>query len=244
MNNLLYWELIRTFKSKKFCSILVFMILCGFAFLFMGYNDGMRSGYDFFIGANNFIPSIVYIVGAVYAGICISSAFEERWIQAAVMAGNSRGKVLMTKAISYLLALAAFIMIPVILVFITASGIWGIGALPGSFFSAVIVRFLLILLVNIASMSICVFISFAVKGMGMSIGANIAVIIIWYGLTQSFVMMEKTITAMTFTTMGQCYFVLYDLSIQNSVKALIVSLVTIGIVLLLSFMKFLREELK
>lgn len=244
MGNLMKWELKSTFNTFKFLGMLMFMVLCGLVFIGIGYVDGLRSGYEFFGGVCNFTSSIIYIAGAVYAGICITNSFSERRIQATVMAGNSRLSVLISKSISYLLSLAFFIGSPVLITTTITTCIWGIGNIEGSFTREVVLRFFMVILVNVAIMSICILISFLIKSIGVSIGVNVAATIIIYGLAQSLIAVEAAHKILSYTPIGQSFLIFSDLSYANTLKAILVSVITILVFFILTYLSFSKEELK
>lgn len=245
MKNLLHWEFKGLFKTARFKGMFLFMIFIGLIYVGIGYADGIHTGEEFFAGACDFVVSALYMAGAVFAGICITSAYQDRLIQSAVMAGNSRFAVLMSKSLVYFISLAIFILCPVLLSFLISSFIIGIGeftrGLPviGTLGTAS-----LVLLVNLASLSVCIPISFFIKSIGASIGVNVAVMILWYGLTQSFVTNPGVMYLLGYTTMGQSFLIYGDLTSTDVVKAVIVSILTIFISVFITFVKFSKEELK
>lgn len=245
MSNILQWEFRGLFKSGKFKGIFIFMLLIGASYIGISMSDGVKSGFEGFIGASNFVASTLYLVGSVFAGIYFASAFQERMVQSAVMAGNSRFLVMMSKCLGYYTALVIFILCPVLIAFFGITGIKGIGTIATGNIVLIIVRtLLLVVIVNIATMSVCIPISFFTKNIGLSIGINAAVIIIWNGLTQSFISNAHALNVLKYTSMGQSFLIFGELSVSDILRAVVVSLVTITASILIAFIKFNKEELK
>lgn len=141
--------------------------------------DGVKSEFDGFIGASNFVVSSLYLAGSVFAGIYFSTAFQERMTQSTVMAGNSRFWIVISKCIGYYTALIIFVLCPILLATLTMTGIFGVGTITTGNVVLVMLRtVLLVIIVHIATMSICIPISFFAKSIGLSIGINVGVILI------------------------------------------------------------------
>ena len=108
MRNLLKWELKQTFQSKAFWGFGITLTLMNIIFLFITSIDGELGGFELFMqGCSDYNSFILLFIG-IFAGIHVAGAFEERKIQAAVMAGNSRFNILAVKLFSYSLSIAAF----------------------------------------------------------------------------------------------------------------------------------------
>lgn len=244
MKNLMRWEFQRLFKSKSFIGVWVFITLFGLVYLIFGYNDGCKSGYEFMVGTINYISSLLELVGPIYAGICFSNAFEERCIQAEVMAGYSRIQVLISKLCNFLCSITIFILTPLILNTLITSCIFGIGEISDTFFNSMVLMPLALLLSNLAFLSICMFVSFCVHGIGVTIGVNMAVILILYGITQSAIDNESLHSILSFTSVGQSFLILINSSLSNLLLAIAVAFITIFLVLVITYIKFRNQELK
>ena len=165
------------------------------------------------MGASNFVASSLYIAGSVFAGSYFTSAFQERMIQSAVMAGNSRFKIVISKCIGYYTAMIIFILCPILIATVTMTGILGVDTITtGNVILVMIRTVLLVILVNISIMSVCIPIGFFAKNIGLSIGINVGVIIIWNGLTQSFIASPQVMKVLQYTSMGQSFLIFGELS--------------------------------
>ena len=245
MNRLLQWEFRGLFKSGEFVGTFILMVLVGVSYIGIGMADGVKSGFDGFIGASNFVVSTLYLAGSVFAGIYFSSAFQERMIQSAVMAGNSRFWIVMSKCIGYYTALIIFILSPIMIATLTMSGIFGVGTITTGNVILVMLRTIsLVILVDIATMSVCIPISFFAKNIGLSIGINVGVILIWNGLTQSFITNPQGMNVLQYTSMGQSFLIFGELSGTDILRTVIVSVVTILASISVAYLRFRKEELK
>jgi len=245
MSRLLLWEFTGLFKSGKFVGTFILMLLIGASYIGIGMSDGVNSGFDGFIGASNFVVSSLYLVGSVYAGIFFTSAFQERMIQSAVMAGNSRFKIVISKCIGYYTAMIIFIFCPIFIATLTMTGILGVGTIAtGNIIFVMLRTILLVIFVNIATMSVCIPISFFSKNIGLSIGINVGVILIWNGLVQSFIASPEVMKVLQYTSMGQSFLIFGKLSTSDILRAIVVSVVTIFTSVFVTYIKFRKEELK
>ncbi|PRR81206.1 hypothetical protein [Clostridium vincentii] len=245
MNRILQWEFKGLFKSGKFVGTFIFMLLVGVSYIGIGMSDGVKSGFDGFIGVSYFVTSTLYLAGSVFAGIYFTSAFQERMIQNAVMAGNSRFKIVISKCIGYYTAMILFILCPILIATLTMTGILGIGTIAtGNIILVMLRTVLLVLLVNIATMSVCIPISFFAKSIGLSIGINVGVILIWNGLTQSFTSSPQIMKVLQYTSMGQSFLIFGELSGNDILRTVVVSVVTIFASIFVAYIKFRKEELK
>ena len=245
MSRILQWEFRGLFKSGKFVGTFILMLLVGASYIGIGMSDGVKSGFDGFIGASNFVTSTLYLAGSVFAGIYFTSAFQERMIQSAVMAGNSRFRIVISKCIGYYTAMIIFILCPILLATLTMTGIFGVGTIAtGNVILVMLRTVLLVILVNIATMSVCIPISFFAKNIGLSIGINVGVILIWYGLTQSFIANPQVMKVLQYTSMGQSFLIFGELSGSDILRIVVVSVVTIFASIFVAYIKFRKEELK
>ena len=245
MSRLLQWEFRGLFNSGKFVGTFIFMLLIGASYIGIGMADGVKSGFDGFIGASNFVTSTLYLAGSVFAGIYFTSAFQERMIQSAVMAGNSRFRIVISKCIGYYTALIIYILCPILIATLTMTGILGVGTITtGNVILVMLRTVLLVILVAIATMSVCIPISFFAKNIGSSIGINVGVILIWYGLTQSFITNPQVMKVLQYTSMGQSFLIFGELCGSDILRVVVVSLVTIFLSILVAFITFRKEELK
>jgi ABC-type transport system involved in multi-copper enzyme maturation permease subunit len=244
MSRLLKWDFRGLFKSGKFVGTFILMLLVGASYVGIGMADGVKSGFDGFIGASNFVTSTLYLAGSVFTGIYFTSAFQERMIQSAVMAGNSRFRIVISKCIAYYTAMIIFILCPILIATLTMTAIFGVGTIAGNIILLMLRTVLLVILVNIATMSVCIPISFFAKNIGSSIGINVGVILVWYGLTQSFITNPQVMKVLQYTSMGQSFLIFGELSGSDILRVVVVSVATIFASIFVAYIKFRKEELK
>ena len=245
MGTLLKWEMKQTFSSKSFwiigTSLVAFPALMLLAMLKFG---GGGTGYDAFLETlNTFNAFVIFLIG-VFTGIHVTSAFEGRKIQSAVMAGNSRFNILMAKFISFSAAIAVYSIASITVSSAIGFGTLGVTGLDGSFLRVIVARTLVYTLVEIAYSATCFFASMLIKHLGGAIGLNLGIMLISNLAAQILLNFEWAVKFVKFTPVGQTMIVLYDISNSNIVVALGTSVVAIAAIIALSYLKFRREELK
>ena len=244
MKDLLKWEFKNLLRSKAFWGMGIAFLVCTFLFLLIPLHNGDHTGYEMYLeNLNNFNSLMLFLTG-IFAGIHVTGAFEERKIQAAVMAGNSRFSILLAKAASFAAAMTAY--------FITSVGITSVigfaateaGEMDGTFLSAVIIRALVFMLVEISYSSICILISMLIKNLGGAIAVNLITLLSVYCFGEVLLGLEWGAKILQFTPCGQLFYMFMDVSAKNMMIALAVSVIGFAAVLGLSYLKFSREELK
>lgn len=243
MRELLRWEMKQTLRSKAFWGMGIAFLLCVFLFLLepLYYRE---SGYDMFLlTMNNFNSFVVFFTG-IYAGIHITRAFENRNIQAAVMAGNSRLSVMTAKLISYAFSIASFCIVTVGVNGLIGFIAGGPGDLEVDFWSGVIMRSLVFAVVEVAFSAICVFLSMLVKNLGGAIAINLITLLALNIVTQLLISQELLMNILPFTPAGQTFFLFQDYTPANLMIATVSSVAFLFIVLGACFLKFRKAELK
>lgn len=244
MKNLLKWELKQTFQSKAFWGFGITLTLMNIIFLFITSIDGELGGFELFMqGCSDYNSFILLFIG-IFAGIHVAGAFEERKIQAAVMAGNSRFNILAVKLFSYSLSIAAFSICAM-----GASLIGGVLTNEGvtfvdDFFREVVLRIVAYTLVEVAFVSICFFLSMLVKNLGAAVAVNLVSMLVLNSVGQMLISKEWAVSFMKFTPLGQTFLLLGDASINTLVSSVVASVLGLGITMALSYIKFRKEELK
>lgn len=244
MRNLLKWELKQTFQSKAFWGFGITLTLMNIIFLFITSIDGELGGFELFMqGCSDYNSFILLFIG-IFAGIHVAGAFEERKIQAAVMAGNSRFNILAVKLFSYSLSIAAFSICAM-----GASLIGGVLTNEGvtfvdDFFREVVLRIVAYTLVEVAFVSICFFLSMLVKSLGAAIGVNLVSMLVLNIVGQMLISKEWAVNFMKFTPLGQTFMLLVDASTKNLIVSVAASVLGLSVTVTLSYIKFRKEELK
>lgn len=243
MKDLLKWELKQTFGSRAV--YLVLAVLIFFSSL-LGIFDSKvnETGLSLFITCCNNINIILLFFGGIYSGINISGAFDERKIQAAVMAGNSRFNVVVSKIISFAASLSVIIIVTIIVNCILSFLLKGSWGAEGTFLREVVVRTVVYTLVEVSFLSISFIVCMFVKKTGTSILLNLFLMIILNTAGQIILESGKAYNIIKLTPVGQTFIMLLDVSTVNLITAVIVSLVGLGLTLAISCMKFSKEELK
>lgn len=242
--NLLKWELKQTFQSKAFWGFGITLTLMNIIFLFITSIDGELRGFELFMqGCSDYNSFILLFIG-IFAGIHVAGAFEERKIQAAVMAGNSRFNILAVKLFSYSLSVAAFSICAM-----GASLIVGVLTNEGvtfvdDFFMKVVLRIVAYTLVEVAFVSICFFLSMLVKNLGAAIGVNLVSMLVLNSVGQMLISKEWAVNFMKFTPLGQTFLLLGDASTKNLIVSIVASVLGLAVTVMLSYIKFRKEELK
>ena len=245
MGTLLKWELKQTFSSKSFWIIGAALITLPALMLFATLKiAGGISGYDAFLeGLSNYNAFVIFLIG-VFAGIHVTGAFEGRKIQSAVMAGNSRFAILMSKFISFSTAVALYSVAAIAVSTAIAFGMQGVNGIEGSFARAIIARVLLFIIVEISYSATCFIASMLIRHLGGAIGLNLGLMLMSNVAAQILLNFDWAENFVRCTPVGQSMFVLTDMTNGNIAVALVVSVVAIATVIALSYVKFRREELK
>lgn len=244
MKDLFRWEMKQNFSSKSMWGVGAALVFSTLLLLLPALSDSALSGMDVFLhGCNDFNSLLLLFIG-IYAGIHVSGAFEERRIQAAIMAGNSRFSVLLAKLFSYSLSVAVYCAAALIpsaaLAFITK----GLTGVENSFFRDVILRIFCYTLVETSFAGICFVLSAMVKNVGASIALNLFAMVAINFLCQFLLEQAWAEGILRFTSAGQTFMLLYDASAENLLLSAIVAALGLVLKLGLSYMVFKKEELK
>lgn len=244
MRNLLKWELKQTFQSKAFWGFGITLTLMNTIFLVITSIEGELRGFELFMqGCSDYNSFILLFIG-IFAGIHVAGAFEERKIQAAVMAGNSRFNILAVKLFSYSLSVAAFSICAMgtslIVGVLTNEGV----TFVDDFFREVVLRIAAYTLVEISFVSICFFLSMLVKNLGAAIGVNLVSMLVLNSVGQMLISKEWAVNFMKFTPLGQTFLLLGDASTKNLIVSVVASVLGLAVTVTLSYIKLKKEELK
>ena len=245
MGSLFKWEMKQTLSSKSFWILGAALVTLPAALLFLTliFSEGM-TGYNAFLeGLNNYNAFVIFLLG-VFAGIHVTGAFEGRKIQSAVMAGNSRFNILMSKFLSYITAVGIYSVVSIVITSVISFAMQGITGFDESFVRAVIVRSVVFTVVEIAYAATCFLSSMLVKHLGGAIGLNLGLMLMSNLAVQMLFGFEWMIPYLRFLPVGQTMFILGDISNENIAIALVSSVAACVFVVAMSYLKFRREELK
>ncbi len=244
MKNLLKWEMKQTFSSKAFWGIGIALTAATVLMSLMPLSESKYTGFDVFIhSCNNYNSFLVFFIG-VYSGIHTTGAFEERRIQAAVMAGNSRFSILTAKLISFSLSVALFCIAALTASAVLVFSIKGMNGFEYNFFRDVVIRGAGYTLVEVSFASVCFFLSMLVKKLGASIAVNLVAMLGLNSLAQPLIGKEWAEGFIKFTPVGQTFMLLADVSTKNLIVSVAASLLGLTVTVVLSYIKFRKEELK
>lgn len=242
--NLYKWEMKQMFKTKVFWFIgAAFVLLMGL-FHISDFISADTSGYELFISLCNDFSSLSLFFIGIFAGHHVTGALEERKLQAAIMAGNSRAKVLWTKFASFMTAIAVFFVTSVGVPSVIGFAKFGTACEEGSFLRNVIVRAPLFLVAEIAACSICFFISMICKKPGIAVIVNMVAMLTASLASQYLAMKDWGIFVLKYFPHGQVLVTLVDAGNRNIALSLIVCAVFAALVVAASYSRFGKEELK
>ena len=244
MRNLFNWEMKQTFSSKVFWGIGIALTAATVLMTLMPLSEDAYTGFDVFIhGCNNYNSFLVFFIG-IFSAVHVTGAFEERRVQAAVMAGNSRFSIMLAKLVSFSLSIAAFSVVAMTSVAVLAFSVKGVDGFDGSFLREVVMRIAGYSFVEVSFASVCFFLSMMVKNLGASVMVNLIALLGLNSLAQPLVSEEWAQDIIKFTPVGQTFMLLADASTKNLIVSAIVSLLGLAVTMVLSFVKFRKEELK
>ena len=242
MNNLIKWELKQTFKSKAFWGFAVFYIFSALLLLVDISGDDSKTMYDAFLVNMNNTNAFFTLTLGVFCGLHFAGAFEDRKVQAAIMSGNSRMNIIVSKLLSFSIAMTIYSVL--------ALGIGSIISIVAFKEAGVdswmtpVAQSLIFTFAWVALASICFIISMLVKKVGAAIAINVGILLVSNTVAQLVMEKELGLKICKFTPIGQTL-----LSITNTSRAdITTSVVASGIGLLLTatiaFIIFRRTELK
>ena len=244
MGSLFKWELKQTFSSKAFWITGASLVFIPALMLMMTLKNGDFTGYEAYLeGLNNYTSFMMLIIG-VFAGISVTGAFEGRKIQAAVMAGNSRIKILLAKFFSFSVTVALFSIISLALSTAVAFAMKGTGGIEGTFERSVIARTAVFAVIEIGYASACFLSSMYIRHPGGAIGFNLMLMMSLNIASQTLIEHKWAEKYLRLIPAGQAIFIIADFSNKNILMALTSALVAFVTVLAFSYVKFGKEELK
>lgn len=255
------------FKLRKTAAIKVLFLITTLSSLIMaviaysmaqGTFDGMN-GIGFMFSDIN----VISILGGVMAGIFISGDFESKIIHGAVSSGNSRGAVIISKAVAFFCSIIV-ILIPYVIVTIVALNIgskFNMGNVALGFLNVMTIDYgtvfssseglkllgviITLIIVYVAQVSICVPIALTTKKPVLVVG-------IYYGATiltaQLSALSEKNSAIkniLSFTPYGGDYTLInLNTGTGDMLKAIIISIVFIVLMLGVTYSLFRKAEIK
>ncbi len=244
MKNLIKWEMKQTFSSRLFWGSCIALAAATVLMTLMPLFEKENTGFDVFLhGCNNFNSFLLLYIG-IYSGIHVAGAFEERRVQASVMAGNSRFSILLAKLISFSMSIALFCIVTLSACAVMAFGVKGLDGFDGSFFREVVLRIAAYTFVEVSFVSVSFMLSMFVKNLGGSIAVNLAALIGLNFLAQMLLEKEWAQGFLKFTHVGQTFMLVADASTKNLIFSVAASMIGLAFTIMMSYIKFRKEELK
>ena len=244
MGSLFKWEFKQTFSSKAFWITGAALVAIPALMLAITLKGEGFTGYEAYLeGLNNYTSFMMFIIG-VFAGVHVTGAFEGRKIQAAVMAGNSRIKILLAKFLSYSAATALFSTVSIAVSTAVAFVMKGTGGIEGTFARSIIGRAAVLAVVEVAYASACFLSSMYIRHLGGAIGLNLLLMMALNFAAQTLIEHSWAEKYLRMLPAGQAIFVIADISNKNVLMALSSAVIAFVAVLVLSYVKFGKEELK
>ncbi|MBP5775427.1 MAG: hypothetical protein J6W36_07000 [Clostridiales bacterium] len=242
--DLFKWEMKQMLKTKVFWFIGGAFTILTMLFHAETLIKGGVGGYEVFLNLLNDFSSLSTFFIGIFAGLHVTGAFEDRRMQAAVMAGNSRIKVLFAKFASFVTAIfmyfTASVIVPATVGFIR----FGTACEDGSFLRSVVARGSMYLLAEISACTLCFIIAMLCNKPGIAVIVNMITMITANIAAQMILGKEWGMDVLKFIPQGQKMIVLGDMSNRNSVIALTVCIAFALLVFAGSYVKFRKEELK
>ena len=244
MGSLFKWELNQTCSSKAFWITGAALVAIPALMLAITLKGEGFTGYEAYLeGLNNYTSFMMFIIG-VFAGVHVTGAFEGRKIQAAVMAGNSRIKILLAKFLSYSAATALLSTVSIAVSTAVAFAMKGTGGIEGTFARLIIGRAAVLAVVEVAYASACFLSSMYIRHLGGAIGLNLLLMMALNIAAQTLIEHSWAEKYLRMLPAGQAIFVIADISNKNVLMALSSAVIACIAVLVLSYVKFGKEELK
>lgn len=244
MKSLLKWELKETFTQKSFWGIGAALVPGTLLLSLMPLTEAAATGPEVFLHTlNNLNALLVFFVG-IHAGLHTTKAFEERRIQAAVMAGYSRVAIILTKLLSFSLTIALYCLCTSALGAVLAAAVKGLGCLGTGLFREVVLRGAVYTLVEVSFASLCFLAAVLVKTLGAAIIVNFVAALGLNSLAQALLEKDWAQGALRFTAAGQTFLLIADASPKNLCCAVIASLLGIAAAAAAACAIFHRAELK
>lgn len=243
MKNLVRWELKQSFKAKAFWGFGITFVFVNFLLNLVDMIDMKdATGYDLFLKNCNNINSFFLLSFGIYAGMLVAGAFEERKIQAAVMAGNSRWSIVLAKFLSFSLAIVIF----------TAASV-GLSSIPAFMltsetgvdsFGTLMIQCILYIFAQVSFLSICFVVSMYVKKLGAAIGVNLAVLLAIDVCEQLVANKPWGETLIRYTAIGQTVLSFSESSPSNMMTSILVSASGVLLTIAVAYIIFRKDELK
>lgn len=242
MNNLIKWELKHTFKSKAFWGFGLFYLAIALLLLVDIQGGELATGYDAFLTNCNNLRGFFTLTIGIFGGTYFADAFEERRIQAAIMAGNSRLNIVLSKILASTLAIMIFSVIE--LVTGSAISFMSIKETGVDSWKPVIATGTLFTLAWAALTSICFIISMLVKKTGAAIALNTVTMIGLDFIVELTVEQPWGERLSRFTLPGQTFFSLAAESKSEMITSALVSVSGLLLITAVSYIIFRKDELK
>jgi len=265
MLNLIQADLYKMRKSSVIKILFGITTVCAIVMTIMAYLIQQGKIGNEYTGVGFLFSDIdiISIIGSVIAGIFICGDFDNKTIHYAVTSGSSRGAVIVSKATVFFCALVLVLLPYAIITGIAMStgckfdmGAVSVGflnilskdsgiAFSASVFLKMLAAMLTLIIVYIAQLSICVPLALIIK-------KPVLVVAIYYGLSiiggqlgrlsSSLPALDNILSCTPFG--GNYSFITLNTGAGDFIKAIVVSLVSIIVMLIITFSIFRKSEIK
>lgn len=246
MTNMISWKFRRMIKTKPFDFMLVIMLLVGFVYIPVLIHDGTENAYELMCKTQSQLASILVLFAGLYASLCITHDTQNRFVSAAVMAGNSRGAVVFAELLGFAGTIFISVFVPTIISYFAGLIFVG-GGSAGAGFGSAILTALLFALMCASAFSIVIPFCFIIKTEGFSCIINLIILILCWAGAQGLVELagEDAAAILPYLTFGQLFILCGgELSVSGVLLALVVSIVNFAALFVISYIILKKTELK
>lgn len=249
MYNLIKMEFYKLKRSKAFKNIILFSFIFSIIgiYFFRTLPDAPVSWQAYFINALR-DSALNIILIAIFAGLFIGADFSNKTINHEIISGHSRVKIFLSKSIVFFIGSSIISLIyPVTSMFSSmAFSRW-----TEEFTSLDLIYVLRVLslyiIINLGVMATCLFIAFIFKDVGKTIGVSIIFLAVGSQLLNNILSKEFRVIGKLhdYVGLGQLNIAIKDIISKSEIVIILLSsLMTLGIILSISYMSFRKTELR
>ena len=247
MNNMIIWKFRRMAKTKSFYFMLAGMLVVGLIYIPILIHDETENAFELMCKTQSQLASLLDLFAGLFAALCITHDMQNRFVSSAVMAGNSRGRIVFAEILGFAATIFISVLIPSVISYFAGVIILGgeaSGAAGGAGFGTALFTSVLFAFVCASAFSIVIPFCFVMKTEGFSCIINLIVLILcWCGVQG---LAELGIeTVLPYLTFGQLFILCGgELTASGVFLALGVSLVNFAVMFAISYIILKKTELK
>ncbi|GEM_PF-5379208 len=245
MRTMIAWKFRRTVRARASYFLLAALALVAAVYIPLLAHDGARQAGELLCQVQAQLAAILVLFAGLYAAVCTSRDMQERFVSAAVAAGNSRASIVLAEFLGFAGAIFASVCAVSLLAFAAGAALFGLGgaAVAAAVLGAV-ARSALYALVCAAAFSTVLPLCFLVRGEGISCAANLIVLLVCWSGTQSLAELGHT-HILSFMPFGQLFLLCgTELTAAAAMQALAVSAIHGAALLAVAYLILNRTELK